>query len=96
MIVCGLCGYPPYVRLIHADEDVLRLDVSVDDLALAVHVVQALQHLLHHEFYIVERDTLVVASYNVFQKIVTQNLKLKYGLVFGCSSFRLFNRGINL
>ena len=35
----------PHVRLVHADEDVLGLDVRVDDLALGVKVVEGLQNL---------------------------------------------------
>jgi hypothetical protein len=35
----------PDVRLAHADQNVLGLDVRVDDLALGVQVVKALQDL---------------------------------------------------
>ena len=46
MEIGRLCGHLPNVRLVHADEHVLRLDVSVNDLTLGVQVVEALENLI--------------------------------------------------
>jgi hypothetical protein len=43
--VGGVCRDLPDVAGLDADEHVLRLDVSVNDFALCVKVVQALQNL---------------------------------------------------
>ena len=45
MEVGGVRRDLPDVCLVDADEDVLRLDVSVNDLTLGVQVVQALEDL---------------------------------------------------
>jgi hypothetical protein len=46
LTVCGVGRNFPDVSALDADQDVLRLDVGVDDLALRVQVVQALQNLV--------------------------------------------------
>ena len=40
------------VAALDADEDVLRLDVGVDDLALGVQVVEALENLVQQEYFL--------------------------------------------
>ena len=56
--VCRVCSNLPDVSLADADEDVFRFDVSVDDLALGVEVVQTLENLLHDQFHVVKWDSL--------------------------------------
>lgn len=45
MPLCGLSGQAPDVGIPHTQQNVLGLDVRVDDLALGVEVIQAVQHL---------------------------------------------------
>ena len=71
----------PHILLVHADEHILGLDVGVDDLALGVEVVEALEDLLHHDLHIGQIDSLVVASYYELEQVVAQHLiKKSYSL----------------
>ena len=55
-----LPGHLSHVVLLRHHEDVLGLDVGVDYFAFGVEIVKAFEHLLHDEFDVVQRDTLVV------------------------------------
>ena len=70
-----LGGDLPDVGLVDADEDVLWLDVGVDDLALGVQVVEALEHLPHYQLHVLERDALVVAPDDELEEVVAQHLE---------------------
>lgn len=45
MPLCGLSSQAPDVGIPYTQQDVLGLDICVDDLALGVEVIQAVQHL---------------------------------------------------
>ena len=58
-----------------AEVDVLWLEISVDDLADAVQVVQAHQALLRHYTDKRQRDALVVVALNDFKQVDAKNLE---------------------
>ena len=75
MEVCSISSNFSNVRLPNTDEDVFRLYVGVNDLALGVEVVKALQDLLHNQFHVVQWDALVVTSNYELEEVVTKNFK---------------------
>ena len=75
MLEGDLGRHPGHGGAVHADQDVLRLDVGVDDPTLGVEVGQALQHLLDDHLHVEQRDPLVVALNDELEKVVPEDLE---------------------
>ena len=60
---------------INTDQNILWLDVCVDYGALCVEVVEALQHLLHHDLDVGQWDSLVVTPDYELEQVVAKHLE---------------------
>ncbi|GMR43376.1 hypothetical protein PMAYCL1PPCAC_13571 [Pristionchus mayeri] len=59
----------------HRHQHILRLDVRVDDLALGMHVVQALQHLSNDAAHFLDLEPGVVRSNDQLEQIAAEHLE---------------------
>ena len=71
----GLLRQVPHVRLVHAHEHVLGLHVRVNDLALAVEIVESLEDLFDDEADILERYAVVVGLDYELEQIVAEHFE---------------------
>lgn len=69
-----LCDFENLV-VTQTDDDILRLEISVNDLAHAVHIVKTNQALASELTHKRKRDSLVVVALYDFKEVHTQNFK---------------------